>query len=121
MSIGAKQLVKNDTVIEMPAAPEIVDSRTMVPARAGLEAFGATVVWDEATQTVTAELNGVKVVMTIGEKVYTVNGKAVVGDAAPYITAASTMVPVSFFTNAFGITATPIYDEVGVCDVLFTK
>ena len=121
MSIGAKQLVKNSEVIAMPAAPEIVDSRTMVPARAGLEAFGATVVWDEATQTVTAELDGVKVVMEIGEKAYTVNGKAVVGDAAPYITAASTMVPVSFFTNAFGITATPIYDDYGVCDVMFTK
>jgi len=121
MSIGANSLVKNSEVVAMPAAPEIVDSRTMVPARAGLEAFGATVVWDEATQTVTAELGGVKVVMTIGEKVYTVNGKAVTGDAAPYITAASTMVPVSFFTNAFGITATPIYDANGVCDVLFTK
>ena len=121
MSIGANSLVKNSEVVAMPAAPEIVDSRTMVPARAGLEAFGATVVWDEATQTVTAELNGVKVVMEIGEKAYTVNGKAVVGDAAPYITASSTMVPVSFFTNAFGITATPIYDDHGVCDVLFTK
>ena len=93
----------------------------MVPARAGLEAFGATVVWDEATHSVTAELGGVKVVMVNGEKTYTVNGTAVVGDAAPYITAASTMVPVSFFTNAFGITATPIYDANGVCDVLFTK
>ena len=121
MSIGAKQLVKNAEVIAMPAAPEIVDSRTMVPARAGLEAFGATVVWDEATQTVTAELDGVKVVMEIGEKAYTVNGKAMVGDAAPYITSASTMVPVSFFTNAFGIVATPIYDDYGVCDVMFTK
>mgnify|MGYP003294473153 CR=1 FL=1 len=59
--------------------------------------------------------------MEIGEKVYTVNGVEKVGDAAPYITAASTMVPVSFFTNAFGITATPIYDANGVCDVLFTK
>jgi len=121
MSIGANQLVKNDEVVAMPAAPEIVDSRTMVPARAGLEAFGAVVVWDEATRTVTAELGGVKVVMEIGEKVYTVNGVEKVGDAAPYITAASTMVPVSFFTNAFGITATPIYDDYGVCDVLFTK
>ena len=121
MSIGANTMVKNSATVAMPAAPEIVDSRTMVPARAGLEAFGATVVWNEADQTVTAELNGVKVVMTIGEKAYTVNGKVVVGDAAPYITAASTMVPVSFFTNAFGITATPIYDANGVCDVLFTK
>ena len=121
MSIGANTMVKNSATVAMPAAPEIVDSRTMVPARAGLEAFGATVAWDEAAQTVTAELGGVKVVMTIGEKAYTVNGKVVVGDAAPYITAASTMVPVSFFTNAFGITATPIYDANGVCDVLFTK
>ena len=41
--------------------------------------------------------------------------------AAPYIKNGSTMVPAVFFTNAFGIKATPLYDENGVCDVLFSK
>jgi hypothetical protein len=37
-------------------APEIVDGRTMLPARYVAEAFGATVGWDQASQTVLIEV-----------------------------------------------------------------
>ena len=73
-----------------------------------------------STQSVVAELNGVKVVMTIGANEYTVNGVAKTADVAPFINGASTMVPVRFVAEAFGITVTPIYAEDGsVADVLF--
>jgi len=122
MSIGANKLVVNSDVKEIPAAPEIVDSRTMVPIRALVEAFGATVNWDEATQSVTIELNGVKVVMTVGSTNYTIDGVEKSMDVAPYIKGASTMVPVRFVAEAFDITVTPIYAEDGsVADVLFAK
>ena len=74
------------------------------------------------SQAVTAELNGVTVVMTIGAAEYTVNGVAKTADVAPFINGASTMVPVRFVAEAFGINVTPIYAENGaVADVLFAK
>ena len=100
----------------------IKDSRTFVPFRALAEAFGAVVEFDAATQAVVAELDGTKVVMTIGSEVYTVNGVAKTADVAPFISDSRTMVPVRFAAEAFGITVTPIYAEDGsVADVLFTK
>ena len=122
MSIGANKIVVNDEVVAIDAAPMIKDSRTFVPFRALAEAFGATVQFDAATQAVVAELDGTKVVMTIGSEVYTVNGVAKTADVAPFIADGRTYVPVRFAAEAFGITVTPIYAEDGsVADVLFTK
>ncbi|MBR2627665.1 MAG: copper amine oxidase N-terminal domain-containing protein, partial [Peptococcaceae bacterium] len=91
-----------------------------VPFRALAEAFGATVAYDEATQAVTAELNGVTVVMTIGSAEYTVNGEAKTADVAPFINGSRTMVPVRFAAEAFGIKVIPTYDENGAtADILF--
>jgi len=120
MSIGSNQIVVNDKVSKIAAAPMIKDARTFVPFRALAEAFGAEVEWVEATQSVVAELNGVKVVMVIGEEAYTVNGVAKTADVAPFINGASTMVPVRFVAEAFGINVIPTYDENGAtADILF--
>jgi len=120
MSIGSNQIVKNDEVATMVAAPVVKDARTFVPFRALAEAFGAEVAWDEATQAVTAELNGVKVVLTIGSADYTVNGVVNTADVAPFINGASTMVPVRFVAEAFGIKVIPTYDANGAtADILF--
>jgi len=122
MSIGADSIVVNSDVKAIPAAPMIKDQRTFVPFRALIEAFGADVVWDEATQSVTAELNGTKVVMTIGSADYTVDGKVMKADVAPFIDGSYTMVPVRFVAQAFGINVTPIAAADGsVADVLFAK
>jgi len=124
MSIGSKQIVINSDVKEMLCEAVIKDGRTMVPFRAGLEALGATVDYDKATQSVIAEMNGVKVVMTIGENVYTVNGVAKVADVAPYlnVAASTTMVPASFVANAFGINVDYTTNPDGtVADVLFAN
>jgi len=124
MSIGSKQIVINSDVKEMLCEAVIKDGRTMVPFRAGLEALGATVDYDQATQSVIAEMNGVKVVMTLGEKAYTVNGVAKVADVAPYlnVAASTTMVPASFVANAFGINVDYTTNPDGtVADVLFAN
>ena len=81
----------------------IQNDRTFVPFRALAEAFGAEVAYDEATQAVTAKLNGVEVVMTIGSATYTVNGAEKTADVAPFINGSRTMVPVRFVAEAFGI------------------
>ena len=120
MSIGSNEIVINDAKATIDAAPIVENNRTFVPFRALAEAFGATVAYDEATQAVTAELNGVTVVMTIGSAEYTVNGVAKTADVAPFINGSRTMVPVRFAAEAFGIKVIPTYDENGAtADILF--
>ena len=122
MSVGSNEIVVNAETVAIDAAPVIENNRTFVPFRALAEAFGATVAYDEATQAVTAELNGVTVVMTIGSAEYTVNGVAKTADVAPFINGSRTMIPVRFAAEAFGITVTPTYDDNGAtADVLFAK
>ena len=122
MSVGSNEIVKNGKVAVIDAAPVVENNRTFVPFRALAEAFGATVAYDEATQAVTAELNGVTVVMTIGAAEYTVNGVAKTADVAPFIAGSRTMVPVRFVAEAFGINVTPTYDDNGAtADILFAK
>jgi len=120
MSVGSNEIVINDAKATIDAAPIVKNDRTFVPFRALAEAFGAEVAYDEATQAVTAELNGVKVVMTIGSATYTVNGAEKTMDVAPFINGSRTMVPVRFVAEAFGIKVIPTYDENGAtADILF--
>ena len=120
MSINSNEIVVNSEIKIIDAAPIVENNRTFVPFRALAEAFGATVAYDEATQAVTAELNGVTVVMTIGSATYTVNGVEKTADVAPFINGSRTMVPVRFAAEAFGIKVIPTYDENGAtADILF--
>jgi len=122
MSIGSNEIVVNAATKAIDAAPIVENNRTFVPFRALAEAFGAEVAYDEATQAVTAELNGTTVVMTIGSAEYTVNGVVKTADVAPFINGSRTMVPVRFAAEAFGITVTPTYDDNGAtADILFAK
>ena len=120
MSIGSNEIIINDAKGTIDAAPMIQNDRTYVPFRALAEAFGAEVAYDEATQAVTAELNGVTVVMTIGSATYTVNGAEKTMDVAPFITGSRTMIPVRFAAEAFGIKVIPTYNPDGsTADILF--
>ena len=120
MSIGSNEIIINDKKATIDAEPIIQNDRTYVPFRALAEAFGATVAYDEATQAVTAELNGVTVVMTIGSATYTVNGAEKTMDVAPFINGSRTMVPVRFAAEAFGIKVIPTYNPDGTtADILF--
>jgi len=120
MSIGSNQVIADGKVATVDAKPMVQNNRTFVPFRALAEAFGATVAYDQATSSVTAELNGVKVVMTVGSPVYTVNGVEKTADVAPFVSDSRTFVPVRFAAEAFGIKVVPTYNEDGsVADVLF--
>ena len=120
MSIGSHEIIVNDKKATIDAAPMIQNDRTFVPFRALAEAFGAEVAYDEATQAVTAKLNGTEIVMTIGSATYTVNGAEKTMDVAPFINGSRTMVPVRFAAEAFGIKVIPTYNPDGTtADILF--
>lgn len=52
LTIGSNVMYKNGTAVSLDVPAQIVNSRTLVPARAVAEAFGAFVGWDEPTRTV---------------------------------------------------------------------
>lgn len=56
MTIGDNTMMVNDKPIKMDVAPEISNSRTMLPARWLAEALGAEVSWDDATQQATIKI-----------------------------------------------------------------
>ena len=53
LRIGSNTLVRNGVDIRLDVPAQIVGGRTLVPVRAIAESFGADVVWDQATRTVT--------------------------------------------------------------------
>ena len=53
LTVGVAEIKVNGEAKALDVPGQIVDSRTMVPARAIAEAFGCDVAWDDATKTVT--------------------------------------------------------------------
>lgn len=53
LKIGSKTLLVNGAAITLDAAPEITSGRTCLPISLVAQAFGASVAWDAAAQTVT--------------------------------------------------------------------
>lgn len=82
-----------DFVVFEDAEPFVMENRTFVPFRAILEKAGAKVEWDKEAKKVTAELDGKKVEMTIGNKTILVDGKEVEIDVAPLIKDNRTYIP----------------------------
>ena len=118
-------------LVDFPdAAPEITNSRTMVPFRAMAEAMGYTVGWDDETRRVTAEHNGRTLSFKVGDDELLVRETpdsewvASKMDVSPYISLDRTYVPVRFFAEAFGqsvkwndeVKTAVIYDRQGMID-----
>ena len=89
--------------IAFDVQPQIIDERTMVPLRAIFEALGASVDWDQETQTVTAVKGDTKIALTIGKNVIYVNDKPIELDVAPLIIDERTLVPVRAIAESFGL------------------
>ena len=123
MTIGSSDMVVNNQVVAMEdAAPYVANDRTYVPFRALGEALGAEVEWDNDARTVTYTLGKTEVVMTIGEKTYTVNGEEKTMDVAPEITNDRTYVPVRFVGEALGFKVTALSAADGTtASVVFQK
>jgi len=87
--------------VEFDVQPKLIGGRTMVPLRAIFEALGATVTWDESTQTVTAYNEAYLVKSTIGKNEMLVNNEKVDIDIPPMIVDGRTLVPARFVAEAF--------------------
>lgn len=78
------------------------NSRTLVPLRGVMEAFGAKVTWDNDTRTVSVVKNGTTVLVPIGQAYILVNGELVVNDTSAVIREDLTYLPIKAVLQAFG-------------------
>ena len=80
----------------------MVGGRVLVPLRGVFERLGATVVWDDQTQTALAETGTSSVSLAIGAPQATINGIATMLDVPPMLVGGRTMVPLRFVSQALG-------------------
>ncbi len=125
---GAIDVVVDSQPLAMDVPPTIENSRTLVPLRAIFERLGAEIVWDGATQTVTATKDTSTISLTIGQNTAYQNGKAITLDTPAKIIEGRTLVPVRFVSEALGAKvfwqgdtqtvriASKLYDVVRVVD-----
>lgn len=78
------------------------NSRTLVPFSKTLTTYGANVQWSSESRTATAEKNGIKVEVPIGEKYIVINGEQKVIDTAAKIVNNRTFLPIKAVMEAFG-------------------
>ncbi len=104
-------VVKGSVTAIYPGEREVTayahDNRTFVPVRFVGERLGATVGWDNETQTATVEKDGHRVEMAIGSSTFTLDGASRSVDAPAELTPSvggnfRTMVPIRFVSEALG-------------------
>lgn len=80
-----------ELVFDVP--PQLINDRTMVPMRKIFESMGASVEWEDSTQTVTATRGDITVIMQIDNNVIKVSGKDITLDVPPQLVDSRTLVP----------------------------
>lgn len=90
------------TKVASNQAPIMIQGRVMLPMRAIFESLGASVKWNQKTQTVTASRNGTTIVLRINANTATINGQTVSLDVPAKNLKGTTMVPVRFASEALG-------------------
>ena len=87
--------------------PYIKDSRLMVPLRAVALAAGipdSSIIWDQSGKIILTRGNLVTS-LTVGSRTLLVNGASITMDVAPEIVSGRTMLPISWLSQALGLSA----------------
>ena len=79
-------------------------SRTQVPLRVAMEAYGCSVKWDAKTQTAVVTKDGITVDVPVGQKYIVKDGKKVAIDSAALIKDNRTYLPIRAVLESFGAT-----------------
>ncbi|HOI24968.1 MAG TPA: stalk domain-containing protein [Caldisericia bacterium] len=101
LTVGSNSATFNGRSFLVDAPPILVQGRVMVPIRVIAEIFGAEIDWKADSKTVTIALRWDQIVLVVGNKQATVNGKAIALDAAPLIDQGRLMVPIRFISEVF--------------------
>jgi hypothetical protein len=84
--------------------PIIESGTTLVPMRACFESLGATVNWNNDTQTVTSRRNNIEIKLSIGNRLAYVNGTAQTLSVPGKLVNGYTYIPLRFVGEALGDT-----------------
>lgn len=102
-AVGDETLTINGEAVTVEKPYVVGDGVTLVPLRVITEAFGAAVVWDGETKSITLDYPDVKILLQIGNSVAEVNSMAETLLASPELTPNGvTMVPLRFISETFG-------------------
>ncbi len=96
------RVVLDGTALTFDYPPVVIDGRTLVPLRKIIESIGATIEWEEETQTIILACNGVTITFTIGSNIMYKDGTAVELDVPAQLIDGHTMVPVRAIAESFG-------------------
>ncbi len=99
----------NGEKVEFDRQPELQNGKVMIPFRFVAEKLGATVAWEEETQTIFTSLNGSFSTMQIGNQSIFVDGKTFVSEIAPFIVVDRTLVSEEALEQSLGADVT--WDE----------
>ncbi|OAB40296.1 copper amine oxidase N-terminal domain-containing protein [Paenibacillus antarcticus] len=94
------QIKVDGVVIPSEVAPEIRNTRTMVPLRVISQNLGANVNWSNSE--VTLIKKNMKVILNLRSNTITKNGETSLLDVKPYINNNRIMVPLRFLSETFG-------------------
>ncbi len=100
---GRVRVKLNGDMIGFDSNPFVENGRTFVPMRKIFEKLGATIEWDNDTETVTATKGSDVIKLTIGSNKAIVNGVEKELDAPAQLKNDRTMVPLRFVSESLGL------------------
>jgi len=92
-------IIMNDEKIQLDVSPQIQNGRVFVPLRGVFEKFGAVVIWEPDTQTITISDSVKKIKLRTKSQVVTINNEEHNLDTAPFIVNGRTMIPLRFVSE----------------------
>lgn len=96
------KVLLNGENLDFDSPPIIENDRTLAPFRKIGEALGVRIEWNQDDKTVTAYKEDKTVVLKIGDYIAYVNQTPIKLDTPPVIRNNRTLVPIRFFSEAFG-------------------
>ncbi|WP_332646970.1 stalk domain-containing protein [Lysinibacillus sp. 54212] len=98
--LNDKFAYKNVGMAELEVAPFTTNGRTLVPIRFISENLNGTVHYQASTKRITINKGSSKIVMTVGSKTGSINGKTITFEAAPILKNGTTFVPLRVVADA---------------------
>ena len=107
LRIGSPVMTVNGSAVALDTAPIIIESRTLVPIRAVVEALGGTVSWDDSARRVGIALGGTDLSLVVGQPQAILNGAPTPIDpdnprVVPRIVNGRTLLPLRFVGESLG-------------------
>lgn len=96
------EVLIDNKLLQLDVSPVLEQGRTLVPLRAIFEALGADVVWNSATQSVTATKGTTTLSLQLGNITAQKNGVSITLQVPAKIIGGRTMVPLRFVGEALG-------------------